>query len=50
MNFAEAYHQSRVNAISDEDIDNLLSTTEMVWGRRECKKAIKWFKKQLLKQ
>ena len=36
----EAYHQSRVNAISDEDI-RLANDTN---------KGAKWFKQQLLKQ
>jgi hypothetical protein len=47
----EAYHQSRVNAISDEDIENI-SKMYLKKGNTQYgfKKGTEWFKNKLLKQ
>ena len=42
--FAEAYHQHRVNAISDDDISKTCHLFALP------SQAIKWFKNELLKQ
>jgi len=45
VEFAEAYHKHRVNAISDEEIDN-----QFKYGfAHYYKEGIKWFKNKLLK-
>jgi hypothetical protein len=46
--FAEAYHQHRVNAISDEDIEKEFKTLDT--DNIGFYVGVNWFKEQLLKR
>lgn len=57
INFAEAYHKERVNAISDKEINKNFPTdgkdirSVYLWEENEKRvQGVKWFKEQLLKQ
>jgi len=52
FDIAKAYHQSKVNAISDEDINNASKLKVTMFNNEYMifKIGVKWFKEQLLKQ